>query len=101
VRPPSSSPYLLLLLPTVYGDESLLTWSCASFATTPGAGDADLRMTYCAFIVCALLGDWSCVDIPRALSYIQRCRVRVYLLLPSPLPHPDHRVFFLLRPNKR
>ena len=45
----------------------------------PGAGDADLRMTYCAFVVCALLGDWSCIDLPRALSYIQRCRVRVCL----------------------
>ncbi|KAH9990286.1 terpenoid cyclases/Protein prenyltransferase [Russula vinacea] len=44
------------------------------FETIPGAGDADLRMTYCAFVVCALLGDWSCIDLPRALSYIQRCR---------------------------
>jgi len=44
------------------------------FSTIPGAGDADLRMTYCAFVVCALLGDWSCIDLPRALSYIQRCR---------------------------
>ncbi|KAI0299525.1 terpenoid cyclases/protein prenyltransferase alpha-alpha toroid [Russula brevipes] len=47
------------------------------FATIPGAGDADLRMTYCAFAICALLGDWSCIDLPRALSYIQRCRTRV------------------------
>jgi len=44
------------------------------FATIPGAGDVDLRMTYCAFVVCALLDDWSCIDLPRALSYIQRCR---------------------------
>ncbi|KAI9509992.1 terpenoid cyclases/protein prenyltransferase alpha-alpha toroid [Russula earlei] len=44
------------------------------FATNPGAGDADLRMTYCAFAICALLADWSCIDLPRALSYIQRCR---------------------------
>ncbi|KAI9442975.1 terpenoid cyclases/Protein prenyltransferase [Lactarius indigo] len=44
------------------------------FATTPGAGDADLRMTYCAFVVCALLDDWSCIDLARALSYIHRCR---------------------------
>jgi geranylgeranyl transferase type-1 subunit beta len=43
----------------------------------PEADDADLRMTYCAFVVCALLGDWSCIDLPRALSYIHRCRVRV------------------------
>jgi geranylgeranyl transferase type-1 subunit beta len=46
----------------------------------PGADDADLRMTYCAFVVCALLGDWSCIDLPRALSYIHRCRVRVPIL---------------------
>lgn len=44
------------------------------FATMPGADDADLRMTYCAFVVCALLDDWSCIDLPRALSYIHRCR---------------------------
>lgn len=44
------------------------------FATMPGAGDADLRMTYCAFVVCALLDDWSCIDLARALSYIHRCR---------------------------
>ena len=47
------------------------------FSTIPGAGDADLRMTYCAFVFYALLGDWSCIDLPRALSYIQRCRVHV------------------------
>lgn len=44
------------------------------FVTMPGADDADLRMTYCAFVVCALLGDWSCIDLPRAISYIHRCR---------------------------
>ena len=44
-------------------------------------------MTYCAFVVCALLGDWSCIDLPRALSYIQRCRVRVSI--PSPFPFPS------------
>ena len=32
-------------------------------------------MTYCAFVVCALLDDWSSIDLPRALSYIHRCRV--------------------------
>ena len=47
------------------------------FVTMPGADDTDLRMTYCAFVLCALLGDWSCIDLPRALSYIHRCRVRV------------------------
>jgi hypothetical protein len=52
-------------------------WGPTRFVTMPGADDADLRMTYCAFVVCALLGDWSCIDLPRALSYIHRCRVRV------------------------
>jgi Prenyltransferase and squalene oxidase repeat len=42
-------------------------------------------MTYCAFVVCALLDDWSCIDLPRALSYIQRCRVRRLC--------PDHHLF--------
>ena len=46
------------------------------FGTMPGVDDADLRMTYCAFVVCALLDDWSCIDLPRAISYIHRCRVR-------------------------
>ena len=52
------------------------------FVTMPGADDADLRMTYCAFVICALLGDWSCIDLPRALSYIHRCRVRVLPFTP-------------------
>jgi geranylgeranyl transferase type-1 subunit beta len=52
-------------------------------------------MTDCAFIICSLLDNWSCIDLPRALSYIQRCRVRVFpsSLLPTSLP-TDHRVFF-------
>src|SRR5260370_15832252 len=50
----------------------------------PGADDADLRMTYCAFVICALLGDWSCIDLPRALSYIHRCRVRITIHLLPP-----------------
>lgn len=50
----------------------------------PGEDDADLRMTYCAFVVCALLGDWSCIDVPRALSYIHRCRVRGLPFFSSP-----------------
>jgi prenyltransferase beta subunit len=58
-----------------------------SFVTMPGADDADLRMTYCAFVVCALLGDWSCIDLPHALSYIHRCRVRVPIVT---LPLPSH-----------
>jgi hypothetical protein len=59
------------------------------FMTMPGADDADLRMMYCAFVVCALLGDWSCIDLPRALSYIHRCRVRVPILFyPPSIPFP-------------
>ncbi|KAH9954015.1 terpenoid cyclases/protein prenyltransferase alpha-alpha toroid, partial [Lactifluus volemus] len=44
------------------------------FVTLLRADDTDLRMTYCAFVVCALLNNWSCIDLPRALSYIQRYR---------------------------
>ena len=69
-----------------YGRLGRNIWSIR-FETIPGAGDADLRMTYCAFVVCALLGDWSCIDLPRALSYIQRCRVRVHLFFPVLLPY--------------
>ncbi len=58
-------------------------WAQTRFVTMPGVDDADLRMTYCAFVVCALLDDWSCIDLSRALSYIHRCRVRI----PSPPPH--------------
>lgn len=78
---------LLFLLPH-YHNHGVDDWVSARFATMPGAGDADLRMTYCAFVVCTLLDDWSCIDLPRALSHIQRCRVRV----PHPLPFlpPPH-----------
>jgi prenyltransferase beta subunit len=55
------------------------------FGTIPGADDADLRMTYCAFVICALLDDWSCIDLANALSYIHRCRVRP---VPPPSPPP-------------
>ena len=53
-----------------------------SFATTPGARDADLRMSYCAFAICAMLDDWTRVDVDRALAFVARCRVsRPRLLL--------------------
>lgn len=45
-----------------------------SFATTPGARDADLRMSYCAFAICAMLDDWTRVDVGRALAFVARCR---------------------------
>ncbi|KAI0035231.1 terpenoid cyclases/protein prenyltransferase alpha-alpha toroid [Vararia minispora EC-137] len=44
------------------------------FTTTPGADDADLRMCYCAFVVCSFLNDWSGMDVTRAVDYIRRCR---------------------------
>jgi geranylgeranyl transferase type-1 subunit beta len=42
------------------------------FATMSGAGEADLCMTYSTFVICTLLNDWSCIDLPSALSYIQQ-----------------------------
>ncbi|KAN0139639.1 hypothetical protein V8E53_002301 [Lactarius tabidus] len=57
-------------------------------ATIPGADDADLRMTSCAF---------GCIDLPRAISYIHRCHVRS-----PPLPTDSARVrstSYQRRPN--
>ncbi len=42
----------------------------------PNGGDSDLRQIYCAFAISDMLGDWSGVDVERAISYVQRCRVR-------------------------
>lgn len=47
-----------------------------SFTAIPGQGEADLRMVYTAFAICAMLDDWSAVDVPRALGFIKRCMVR-------------------------
>jgi hypothetical protein len=60
-------------------------------------------MTYCAFIICALLDDWSCIDLPRALSYIQKCRVRVFPSFFSSASLRTHRplcFLFFLRPEQ-
>lgn len=56
-----------------------------SFSTTPGCGDSDLRMVYCAFAISSMLGDWRGVDVPKAFEFIKRCRVRMssLCLLPS------------------
>jgi hypothetical protein len=54
----------------------------------PAPDDGDLRMTYCAFIICALLDHWTCIDLPCAISYIYRCRMRT----PPPLPIDSARV---------
>jgi geranylgeranyl transferase type-1 subunit beta len=35
----------------------------------------DLRLSYCAFVVCALLDDWDGVDVDRAVEFVHRCRV--------------------------
>ena len=51
-----------------------------SFTSDPTGGDADLRLTYCAFVICALLNDWSGVDVEKALGFVRRCRVS------TPLP---------------
>ena len=47
-----------------------------SFATYPSSGENDLRATYCAFVLSHLLNAWDAIDVPRAIDFIQRCRVR-------------------------
>ncbi|EPT00297.1 hypothetical protein FOMPIDRAFT_1030563 [Fomitopsis schrenkii] len=44
-----------------------------SFSALPIGGEADLRTTYCAFVICSLLDDWSGMDLDRAIAFIQRC----------------------------
>ena len=51
-----------------------------SFTSDPTGGDADLRLTYCAFVICELLKDWSGVNVEKALEFVRRCRVS------TPLP---------------
>jgi len=36
--------------------------------------DADVRMTYCAFVICSLLDDFSCIDLEKALDFVKQCR---------------------------
>ncbi|KAJ7862322.1 terpenoid cyclases/Protein prenyltransferase [Mycena leptocephala] len=46
-----------------------------SFSNTPdGGGDSDLRNLYSAFCICSLLGDWSSIDVERAIAFIASCR---------------------------
>jgi geranylgeranyl transferase type-1 subunit beta len=45
-----------------------------SFSTVPQSTDSDLRTVYCAFAISSLLGDWSGIDVARAVDYIRRCR---------------------------
>ena len=46
-----------------------------SFTSDPTGGDTDLRLTYCAFVICTLLNDWSGLNVERALEFVRRCRV--------------------------
>jgi len=45
-----------------------------SFTSDPTGGDTDLRLTYCAFVICTLLNDWSGVNVEKALEFVRRCR---------------------------
>jgi geranylgeranyl transferase type-1 subunit beta len=39
-----------------------------------------MRLTYCAFVICTLLNDWSGVNVEKALEFVRRCRVSAPLL---------------------
>lgn len=45
-----------------------------SFKLFPTSEEYDLRMTYCAFSICSMLDDWSSINIPSAVTFIQSCR---------------------------
>ena len=53
----------------------LSTNNLCSFVLYPGNDERDLRMTYCAFSICAMLGDWSAINVECAIEFIQQCRV--------------------------
>ncbi|KZV64139.1 terpenoid cyclases/Protein prenyltransferase [Peniophora sp. CONT] len=36
--------------------------------------DADLRMLYCACVICNLLDDWTCIDTSAAVGFVRKCR---------------------------
>ncbi|EJC98499.1 terpenoid cyclases/Protein prenyltransferase [Fomitiporia mediterranea MF3/22] len=44
-----------------------------SFSAVPGQGEADIRMVYTAFAICAMLDDWTGVDVSRALAFARGC----------------------------
>lgn len=60
--------------------QGLLTFlrSCqredGSFCSYPNSTESDLRSVYCAFAISSMLDDWSGIDVPRALSFISKCR---------------------------
>ncbi|KAF8133883.1 terpenoid cyclases protein prenyltransferase [Boletus edulis] len=45
-----------------------------SFSSEPYGGDADVRTTYCAFVISSMLDDWSGVRLESALRFIAACR---------------------------
>lgn len=50
-----------------------------SFTSDPTGGDTDLRLAYCAFVICTLLDDWSGVNVEKTLEFVRRCRVSTTL----------------------
>jgi prenyltransferase beta subunit len=52
----------------------LLQRDDGSFGCIAGPSEQDMRFLYCACAISYLLGDWSGVDVDRAVGYIQSCR---------------------------
>ena len=46
-----------------------------SFKLYHTSEEYDLRMTYCAFSICSMLDDWSCINRHTAVAFIRSCRV--------------------------
>jgi len=38
-------------------------------------GERDMRFLYCAAAICALIGDWRPLDVPRAVAWVLSCQV--------------------------
>ena len=51
-----------------------LQLSNGSFRCVPNGSESDLRFLYCACCVSHMLKDWSGVNVPAAVNYIQSCR---------------------------
>jgi geranylgeranyl transferase type-1 subunit beta len=93
-RPPADSPHLImtysaLLSLAILRDDftkldigGLKTFLSAvqredgSFGAVAGSyqGETDIRMAYCAFAICAMIDDWSPIDVHKAVEWIKRCR---------------------------
>ena len=63
---------LFLLLPKFVG-----LIECEASLWIQRGVDTDLRLTYYAFVICALLNDWSGVNVEKGLEFVRRCRVGV------------------------